>query len=61
MKVYILIRACEHTGYIILLANNANEAIQLAKKRTGEDWVILRDSDNYSSPTILYSDLSHLK
>lgn len=60
MKVYILIRACKHTGRMIILAHNSSEAIKIAQDRTNEDWVILQDSDNFSMPTVLYSNLSHL-
>ena len=60
MKVYILIRACIHTGRMIVLANSANEAIKLAENRTNEEWVILKDSDDFKIPTVLYSNLSHL-
>ena len=60
MKTYILIRACSHTGRMIVLANNANEAIKLAEDRTNEEWVILKDSDDFNIPTVLYSNLSHL-
>jgi hypothetical protein len=60
MKVYILIRACKHTGRMIILAHNASEAIKIAQDRTNEDWVILQDSNNFSIPTVLYSNLSHL-
>jgi hypothetical protein len=45
---------------MIILAHNASEAIKIAQDRTNEDWVILQDSDNFSIPTVLYSNLSHL-
>lgn len=42
MKVYILIRACTHTGKMLIWAKDSSEAIRLANSRTNEDWVILR-------------------
>ena len=53
MKVYILTRACIHTGKMLVWAKDSNEAIRLANRRTNEDWVITRVIEDNDLPQIL--------
>jgi hypothetical protein len=52
-KVYILTRACIHTGRILVWAKDSSEAIRIANGRTNEDWVILRVVEDNDLPQIL--------
>lgn len=53
MRIFFLVRACIHTGEAIVLARDAEEAIKLMNRKTGDDWVVLHEIKQ-DEPQALY-------